>query len=161
MQLKLSTLPASRMKYPDSFAHQLKYIFWRLYTPLHPFCRDTLISFGILKHEGRQEFLVGKLAEGQTVESVVGFLVGKGYGNHFIAWRDQGELVGLRYVENFVYQYHIRIFEDGEVRAHYEYTPECHPILHMRKVAQKDRRQEFIDLLGDRLIAASPAILNE
>jgi hypothetical protein len=149
----VKTLPCSRMIYPENFADKLKYMVWRFYTPFHPFIRDMLISIGLAKHEGRQNYLIGFIAPNQTFEGIVSYLVEKGYGNHFIAWKDQGELVGLRYVEDFARQYHIRIFEDGEIRGHYEYTPECYPILHMKAVDQKDCREKFLNLLGNRIIA--------
>lgn len=148
-------LPYAKMIYPVSFFDRAKYMFWRFYTPYHAFWRDLLLSLGLIAHTGRQEYLLGKIAQGQSVKSLITFLISRGYGNHFIAWRDDGEVIGLRYVENFTYQYHIRIFKDGEVRAHYEYTPECHPILHFKAIGMEDRRSEFLALLGDRIIPSS------
>jgi hypothetical protein len=143
------TLPSSPMVKPDNFLEKVKYVFWRVYTPYHPFIRDSLLSIGVLSHQGRQDFLIGYIAPGWTLESITDFLIEKGYGNHFIAWIDDGELVGLRYVSKFSNQYHIRIFRDGEIRGHYEYTPECHPILHIMEVGMQDCRNHFIELLGD------------
>ena len=148
-------LPSSRMIYPAQTHNRAKYMFWRLYTPLHPFMRDAALALGIVHHEGRQDFLLGTLAPGQTVREFVSHCITLGYGNHFVAWRDQGEVISLRYVKDFVSQYHLRIFEDGEVRGHYEYTPECHPILHMKEIGQEDRRQTFFEHLGDRIIRAN------
>ena len=148
----VKTLPHSRMVYPDSFSHRLKYFIWRLYTPLHPYIRDILLTFGILRHTGRQDFLIGTVAPNQTIKAVVSFLVEHGYGNNFIAWQDEGEIVSLRHIEDFVHQYHLRIFEDGEVRGHYEYTPECNPIMHLQEKHMQDRRQEFRQFLGDRVV---------
>jgi hypothetical protein len=86
-----------------------------------------------------------------TIEAFVLQLIEKGYGNHFVAWKDEGEVASLRYVENFVWQYHIRIFEDREVRTHYEYTPECRPISHLKGRAQQERREDFLKMLGDSI----------
>ena len=144
-------IPSSQMIYPTSFTHRLKYGFWTAYTPYHPFLRDRLLALKLIKHEGRQNFLLGKIAPDISVEEFVSFLIQKGYGNHFIAWRDEGELVSLRYVEDFVYQYHLRVFEDGEVRAHYEYTPECYPVLHLKEVGMEAKREEFLTLLKNRI----------
>ncbi|OHA20150.1 MAG: hypothetical protein A2836_00960 [Candidatus Taylorbacteria bacterium RIFCSPHIGHO2_01_FULL_45_63] len=140
------------MVYPTSAIDRLKYHFWRLYTPCHPFLRDTLVKFRILWHRGRQGFLIGRVPETHTIQEFISFLVEQGYGNHFVAWKDEGEIAGLRYVKDFVYQYHIRVFEDGEVRGHYEYTPECYPILHFFEIDQEDRREEFFALLGSRIV---------
>jgi len=143
----VKTLPHSKIERPDMWVDVLKYVFWRIYTPYHPFVRDTLLALKIVRHEGRQDFLVGKLSSEKTLEEVVSFLIENGYGNHFIAWRDEGEVVGLRLVEDFEHQYHIRIFKDGEVRAHFEYTPESRPILHIKGIGMEDRSAQFRALL--------------
>ena len=145
-------LPRSKMVYPSSVADRAKYRFWYFYTPFHPFVRDIALGLGIVSHAGRQRFLIGKIAPHQSIRQIVDFLLTCGYGNHFIAWKDEGEVVSLRKVVDFAYQYHIRIFQDGEIRGHYEYTPECYPILHYKAVNQKDCRQEFHALFGDRII---------
>lgn len=46
-----------------------------------------------------------------------------------------------------------RVFADGEVRGHYEYTPECAPLSHMKKIGMEDRRHEFLALMSDRIIS--------
>lgn len=149
----IKEIPASQMIFPDRLSEQLKYIFWRFYTPFHPYFRDLLLSLGIAHHSGRQNYLIGKIAPGQSVRDFVSYLVKLGYGNHFIAWIDQGEVAGLRYVKDFRHQYHIRVFEDGEIRAHYEYTPECYPLLHLKAINQIDCRDEIIRTVGDKIVA--------
>ncbi len=144
----MKTLPASRMVYPKVFSHRLKYLLWRLYTPLHPHLRDTCQTLGLVKHEGRQDFLLGTVAK-EDIKKFISFMISQGFGNHFVAWKDEGQVVSLRLVKDFVYQYHIRVFEDGEVRGHYEYTPECFPLLHIKAVGQEERREEFSQFLGD------------
>ncbi len=146
------TLPVSRIIFPQGLHDRLKYFLWRVYTPMHPFVRDTLLSLGVIQHVGRQDYLLGKIAEGQSIQEFAAFLISCGYGNHFVAWEDEGEVVSLRRVEDFSRQYHIRIFEDREVRGHYEYTPESYPILHLKEVGQQDRREEFLRLLGDKIV---------
>ena len=148
----IEALPCSKMVYPASLPDKLKYIFWRLYTPYHPFWRDLLLSWGVIHHAGRQKFVLGRLAPGESIKSLTNFLISRGYGNNFIAWKEDGEVIGLRFVDNFTFQYHIRIFKDGEVRGHYEYTPECHPVWHFKAIGLKDRRSEFLTLLGDKII---------
>lgn len=146
-------LPASRMVYPETLWKQMKYIFWHLYTPLHPFVRDTLVGVGLVRHTvSRQDVLLGTIAPGESVRTLVQYLLENGYANHFIAWKDEGEIVSFRRVVGFEWQYHIRIFEDGEVRGHYEYTPECYPIRHMREIGWEARSNHFLDLLGDRIV---------
>ena len=143
-------LPYSRMVFPSTVVKRLKYWFWRMYTPFHPFARDLALNLHLVTPPAsRQNYVIGHLVPGVTIAAIVEFLVERGYGNHFIAWKDQGEVVSLRRVVGFEYQYHIRIFEDGEIRGHYEYTPECYPLLHYRAINQTDRRSYFYQLFGD------------
>lgn len=148
------SLPPARPKLPRHPVDYLKYAFWRLVTPFHPHVRDLLLYMRLLRHEGRQNYLLGRLAPNQNIENFIEFLLEKGYGNHFIAWTDDGQVASLRYAPDFKYQYHIRIFNDGEVRGHYEYTPEAHMVWHMQEVGMEPRREEFLKLFGDRIIPA-------
>jgi hypothetical protein len=156
------SLPMSQMVLPDTLFERIKYAFWRVYTPFHPWVRDMSLRVGIVTKESkaarfgaRQKFLLGTIAPAETIESVIAHLVGKGYYNHFVAWEDEGEIVSLRYAEDFAHQYHIRIFEDGEVRGHYEYTPECHPIMHYyERGCFEPRVEEFLKILEDKIIPA-------
>ena len=149
-------LPYARMVFPPETWNRVKYVFWRCYTPFHPLVRDTALALGVVRHDERQDYLLGTIADGQDLEDFVNHCLSLGYGNHFIAWRDKDEVLGLRLVENFTYQYHIRVFTDGEVRGHYEFTPECYPILHMKKIGQEDRRHVFYEHLGKRIVPSPP-----
>jgi len=140
------------MVYPDSLLHRMKYYFWYYYTPYHPYVRDGALSLNIVRTRGRQPYLLGKIAPGVSIEEFVTLLIKKGFAYHRVAWEDEGEVVSLRYVENFVHQYHLRVFEDGEVRGHHEYTPECYPLLHLFDVGFEDRREPFMKMFGDKLI---------
>ena len=144
------------MVYPSAPHDQFKYWFWRVYARCYPLIRNVSYRLGIGKlfinyfepgHTGRQEFLIGTLHPSRSAHDLALFLVERGYGNHFVAWKDAGELVSLRQTVGFERQYHLRIFKDGEIRCHYEYTPECHPLLHMARIGFEDRTPEFMDLL--------------
>jgi len=158
-QAWVQQLPASVMVYPLSWVDRVKYFAWRIYTPMHPAVRDFLGAVGLVNHtekypRGRQPYILGHIAPGQTMQEFVAYVVGKGFGNHFVAFEDRGQVVSLRHVDNFKYQYHLRIFEDGEVRGHYEYTPECHPFLHMKEGTMEPRRDEFLKILADKITVA-------
>jgi hypothetical protein len=149
------------MEYPAGFFNRLKYRFWIVYTHFYPVLRRVAYHLGIgtlfinlfeKGHGGRQRFLIGSLLPSRSVRDLSFFLVEKGFGKHFIAWKDTGELISLRKTVGFEYQYHLRIFKDGEVRGHYEYTPECHPYLHMVQVGFEDRTSEFRELLQDWVV---------
>lgn len=146
------------MEYPTTIANQVKYWFWVVYARFYPVLRTIAHRLGIGRlfieyfepgHSGRQEFLLGTLRPERSARDFSLFLVTQGFGNHFIAWKDADELVSLRRTDGFEYQYHLRIFTDGEVRCHYEYTPECHPFLHMVRVGFEDRTSEFKELLKE------------
>lgn len=148
----IDALPISRVGYPASLWDRVKYYFFILYTPYHGFFRDALLVLRLIRHEGRHDFLFGKIAPHVSIEEFIRFLTARGYGNHFVAWKDKGELVSLRYAPDFTYQYHLRIFEDGEVRGHYEYTPESHCIWHIAEVGFEDRRDHFMKTIGHLLV---------
>ncbi len=147
-------LPYSRMVYPDTWFDRVKYIFWHLYTPHHSIFRDLALTLGLVHHEGRQHYLLGTVAPHLSIREFTEMLIGRGYANHFVAWEDEGEIVSLRRTDGFAWQYHVRVFEDREVRAHYEYSPECYPISHMKAEHMQDRREYFLDLLGDSILPA-------
>ncbi|HTR19134.1 MAG TPA: hypothetical protein VMH91_04140 [Candidatus Paceibacterota bacterium] len=155
------SLPASAMVYPEQLWDRVKYLFWTFYTPYHPLVRDTALRLRVVRHEGRQDFLIGTIAPHLSIPEFISHLLGKGYGNHFVAWKDDGEVVSLRYTDGFAYQYHVRVFEDREVRAHYEYTPECYPISHIMETDMEARREEFLSLLGDTIVAHVPSAFSD
>jgi hypothetical protein len=157
----LKQVPVSQMAYPPGMGDKLKYFLWFMLRPLHPYARNTLAFVGYMKKyekyrpNGRQRFLLGTLAPGVTPRAFVEHLVRQGYGRQLVALYDAGEIVSLRWSPTFEHQYHIRLFDDGEVRAHYEYTVEAHPFLHDKEIGFEDRREEFMKLLGARITPAA------
>lgn len=148
-------IPDSVLPYPKGFWNRTKYIFWKLISPGYEWGRDTLLRLGIIHHEGRQNFLIGTLAPRVKIEDLLAYLIDvQGFANNFIAWTDDGEVLSLRRLENFEWQYHLRIFSDGEVRGHYEYTPEAHPAWHSMEVRWEPRYEEFRRFLGDWIVPA-------
>lgn len=151
------------MVYPDAPHDQLKYWFWKFYTPFHPLVRGFSSTIGVSKlltwcvvpegkETGRQDFLVGTLDPSRSTREFVSFLVSQGFTNHFVAWKDFDELVSLRRLVDFRHQYHIRVFRDGEVRCHYEFTPEYRPVQHLIRVGFEDRTDEFRNLVQDWIL---------
>ena len=148
-------VPQSRMSYPTTFLDKCKYWFWRIYTPIHPYVRDISTFIGIVRHSGRQNFLLGTVSPAHTTREFVSFLVEQGFGNHFVAWKDTDELISLRRTDGFRYQYHVRIFTDGEVRCHYEYTPEYRPLRHLFQFGFEARPDEFKKIVRDWVVPAN------
>lgn len=144
-----TSIPNSILLYPEGLWDRFKFTFWKIITPHHNFMRDALLRSGIIHHKGRQDFKLGKLAEGRTLTDFLHYLHALGFGNRFIAWDDDGQIVSLRKLVGFEWQYHLRIFNDGEVRGHFEYTPESHPFLHLKDVNMEARHDDFVRFVGD------------
>lgn len=145
-------IPDSILPYPKGIYNRSKYVFWKIITPFHNYWRDTLLSLGLIKHEGRQNYVIGMLAPGKNIDDFLEYLVGHEWANHFIAWKDQDEIVSVRKLVDFERQYHLRIFSDGEIRGHYEYTPESHPRWHMKEVGQEFREEDFLQFLEEWVV---------
>lgn len=120
---------------------------WRAITPVFPHVRDGLVKLGVIYHEGRQRYPLGWIPRNRSIRELIEHLAEKGFSNHFVAWVDDDEFVSLRKLTDFHSQYHLRIFGDGEIRGHYERTPEAHPIAHFLESGMEARREEFLKFL--------------
>ncbi|MBS3903346.1 MAG: hypothetical protein KGZ30_03180 [Anaplasmataceae bacterium] len=138
---------------PTALLYRAKYYLWVVITPFHNPVRDILAFFGFINHvgmidgKGRQRFLLGKLSSDRTPEDFFSYLATRGFEHHFPAWVDPEEEFGMRFRESFVFQYHIRLYKDGEIRGHYEYTPEAHPFAHLKEMDIEARRHKFMEFL--------------
>ncbi len=131
----------------DSLYDRLKnWVWWHIISPGFPYVRDIFTFFKL--HSGRQPFHLGWLNPNKSLENFVAYLQTKGFSNHFIAWTDEGQVVSLRRRENFFFQYHLRVFKDGQICGHYEKTPEHDPIGHFCEAVFEPRRQAFLKWLG-------------
>ncbi|MDO8564875.1 MAG: hypothetical protein Q7R88_02675 [bacterium] len=129
-------------------------LFWSGISRVFPFVRDMLLGLGLIWHEGRQRYSLGFLKPERTMEELLAHVKEQGFSNHFIAWVDDGELCSLRRIAaDPRYQYHLRIFKDGEVRGHYECTPEAHPIWHFTERGLEERREEFLTFLEGWIVS--------
>lgn len=155
-QTKL-TIPQAKPARPSRVVHWPHFIFWRMITPLHPGMRRLSARLGLidfnqfLDGQGRQRFLLGTIAPEHNIDTIIEHLVQNGFGHNTLAWEDTGEVASLRLSDGFRFQYHVRIFSDGEVRGHYEFTPEAHPWKHYYEEGMVPEREYFEQLLGDRL----------
>jgi len=138
------------------YSEKIREKIWSFITPIFPFLRDGLVRLGVLRHPGRQKYQLGWLAMGKTLSGLAEHLKQYGFANHFIAWVDSDEVLGLRKRENFKYQYHLRVFNDGEIRGHYELTPESHPLDHFWDVGTEPRFEDFYAWLGDWVTRVKP-----
>lgn len=142
-----------------TFWDKVKQQVWRGIYRIFPAVQRTLLKWRIVWHEkGRQHYHLGWLAPGRTLEELKRYLHETWhFGNHFIAWVDEGQVLSWRKLDGFRRQYHLRVFTDGEIRGHYEYTPEAHPIDHFREKGEEERHEDFVKFLGEFLTSEATA----
>ncbi len=123
---------------------------YKFFLPVQKF----LLKYGIIHHQvQRQKYHIGWLAPGKTLEDLKLHLHSKwGFGNHFVAWTDSNQVLSWRKLTDFEDQYHLRVFSDGEIRGHYEYTPEAHPIEHLEEKGEVDKKEDFLKFLGEFVV---------
>lgn len=132
------------------FGDKVKQGIWNMIYPVFRPLMRMLLPF---HKKGRQPYLLGWLAPGTTLEDLKNYLSTHWqFGNHFIAWQDEGQVLSWRRLDGFEKQYHLRVFCDGEIRGHYEYTPEAHPILHFREKGEESRKEDFVKFLDKNIV---------
>ncbi len=95
---------------------------------------------------------MGRLNPKYSRENLKDFLLAKGFELTKISWHDPGEALDMRKVDKEIFQYHIRLFADGEIHAHYEYSPEAHPWGHFWESRFGPETEFFDELLGEYLV---------
>lgn len=135
-------------------SQKIKKNIWSHIYRFFPWLQKHLLKWHLVWHEkGRQPYHIGWLAPGKTLKDLENHLhTNWGFGNHFIAWHDRGQVLSWRKLENFDYQYHLRVFRDGELRGHYEYTPESKPIEHFAEIKEEERREDFKKFIGPYMV---------
>lgn len=137
-----------------TFFDKIKQKIWHFIYKFFPTLLKILLKLHFIWHEnGRQRYHIGWLAPGKTLEGLKKHLHEKwGFGNHFIAWTDDGQVLSWRKLMDFQDQYHLRVFSDGEIRGHFEFTPEAHPIEHIEEKGEREAKDDFLKFLGDFVI---------
>lgn len=133
---------------PITILERIKTFLWTMLEPLFPTLRDMWVFFGFIKHNERQPFTYGRLKQGQNERSLRQALMAAGFSNDYLGWIDPDEVLNMRKVVHTMFQYHVRLFKDGEVRGHYEYTPESQPFKHLYDVGMKDGSSYLKPLLS-------------
>lgn len=115
--------------------------FWTIVYYLLPKITAVIQAAGW--HHFRQNYTIGFLEKNKTAENFVKHLHKMGYSKAYMAWKDLGEVLSMRKIVRRKFQYHIRLFEDGEIRGHYEYAPEANPLGHLYEVVFTDPKDYF------------------
>ncbi len=130
---------------------KIKNYIWHKVYYIFPKMQKILVDSHLVWHDKeRQKYHIGYVAPGKTLKDLEKHLHEQwNFGNHFVAWVDSEQVLSWRKLVDFDYQYHIRIFADGEIRGHYEYTPESKPVKHFEEVDEEARIEEFKKFLGE------------
>jgi hypothetical protein len=119
---------------------------WGWLYPIFPHIEHSFLFF---HNKKRQKYHVGWLAPHCTLVDLKKHLSSEwGFGNHFVAWEDSSQVLSWRKLTSFEEQYHIRVYSDGEIRGHYEYTPEAAPIRHFLEIGEQAKTRDFLKFLG-------------
>jgi len=117
------------------------------------------------EHTGRQEYHIGWLSSDYSKEDLLLILRNNGFEHNILAWIDDDEVLSerRRFEKGKRFQYHIRLFKDGELRGHQEISPESSPIKHSLDHVTKDfflPADDFFNaLLGDLLIKKNEVVV--
>lgn len=129
-----------------SFGQKIKRSFWNLIYPIFPYIEHLFV---FAHQRKRQRFHIGWISPGKTLADMKAHLSHKyQFGNHFVAWEDSDQVLSWRKLDGFEYQYHLRVYKDGELRGHYEKTPEAAPIAHFFEQEEEPRTEDFLMFLG-------------
>jgi hypothetical protein len=103
-------------------------------------------------HSGRQPYFLGNLNPKYRFDELRAYLLSKGFEPAILAWKDTDEILSLRKVDKRIYQWHLRLYSDGEIRGHYEYSSEGNPIGHVLNAAFRRDDESLISILGEYLV---------
>ena len=135
-------------------SYSMLYKFWRFIGKLsvskviYKNGRDLFLFLRLASHSGRQKYSIGFLKKRVNLRN---HLERVGYEDDYYAWVDDEEVLSMRKVDKEYFQYHIRLFKDGEVRGHHEYLPDGFPLKHVREVCFKNKKKYFRELLNHYL----------
>ncbi len=122
--------------------------------PIFPLGQWLVFQLGIFKNPKEpQPFFLGYLKEGITVELARQHLLGQGFFMNRVAYFDPGQMLSMRRLDEELpdRQYHLRIFDNGEVRGHYEYTAEDKPWRHLNEEILEARKEIFNEWIREIL----------
>lgn len=133
----------------DNIPNKYKTNFWKFIYFIMP--KITALVQFTGWHSFRQRYVIGFLKKDMSPELLMSHLFQKGYSKAYMAWKDSGEVFSVRNIVRDKFQYHIRIFKDGEIRGHYEYTAEAKPLAHLNEEVFLDTKEYFNNLLFEFL----------
>ena len=123
---------------------------WNALYPIFPLIERPFLPF---HQKQRQKYHLGWLHPSKSLANLKNHLNTRwGFGNHFVAWEDSNQILSWRKLTSFDEQYHLRVYNDGEIRGHYEHTPESAPLKHFFEKDETARRADFERFLEGYLV---------
>jgi len=99
-------------------------------------------------HNYKQPWVLGRLNKEYSSDDLRRLLDKNGFEDAILTWRDPGEVLSMRKIDKKIFQYHIRLFDDGEIRGHHEYSSEGNSWNHAIEKGFEPRQEYFEKLLG-------------
>ncbi len=118
--------------------------FWKIVYITYPHILRVLEKLHF--HHYRQKYHVGFVKK-KDIHKIKKYLLKQGYEPAILAWKDPGEMISMRKIDKEVFSYHLRIFKDWEVRAHYEYASEAKPLYHITEKVFMPKERYYKKLL--------------
>jgi hypothetical protein len=129
---------------------KIKQQFWQ---NIYPYFMKMEHFFLPFHEKKRQPYHVGWLHPNKSLADLKRHLSQRwGFGNHFVAWEDTNQVLSWRKLGSFDEQYHIRVFNDGEIRGHHEYTPESAPFRHFFADKMNPKHADFLHFLDGYIV---------
>jgi hypothetical protein len=123
---------------------------WNLVYKIYPKLLRVFETCGF--HTGRQPFVVGRLSARHDAQALEVHLKANGFTPAVLAWKDSGEVLSMRKIDKHIFQWHIRLHSDGEIRGHYEYSSEGNPWGHVSSGVFEPDKDFFLELLQGFLV---------
>ncbi|MFA6461270.1 MAG: hypothetical protein WCV90_03305 [Candidatus Woesearchaeota archaeon] len=114
---------------------------------IYKISRNLSLFLHLVKHSGRQEFHIGWTNNLSTLST---HLIKNGFEPSHYAWIDQDEVLSLRKIDKNKFQYHLRLYSDGEIRGHHEYAPDRCPLKHYYEHKFEARKEDFKRIIGNK-----------
>jgi hypothetical protein len=128
--------------------------FWLIVYVFYPPILRVLETIGV--HRTRQDFLLGHLSVSCSAAELEAHLIGHGFERAILAWKEPGEVLSLRKLDREIFQYHLRLYEDGELRGHYEYSSEGNSLAHVIETCFEARHEHFHEFLAAHVNRIKP-----
>lgn len=133
---------------------KIKQRIWRFFYRFFPTFQRAFLRWGVIHHiESGRTYHVGWVARGVTLAQLKKHLHTEwGFGNNFVAWMEDGQVLSWRKLVSFQEQYHLRVFSDGEICGHLEFTPEAHPLKHLKEKGEREAKEDFLKFFGHYIV---------